>query len=86
MQDASGNLYYEDDPLIRIKPGMKYIVNVGSVGQPRDNDWRAAYCIYDTEKKCVQLKRVKYNAQGAMRKILDSGLPHFLGERLLTGN
>src|SRR5437763_10215590 len=44
---------------LRIDPGRKYFINAGSTGQPRDGDWRAAYCIYDSEKSIVELHRVK---------------------------
>ncbi len=70
---------------ISIKRGDKYIINVGSVGQPRDGNPKAAYCIYDTEDKSVQIKRIEYDAQSTRNKIIDSGLPASLGERLLEG-
>jgi predicted phosphodiesterase len=68
-----------------IKAGNKYIVNVGSTGQPRDRNIKAAYCIYDTEKKEVHIKRVSYDTGAARKKIIDAGLPKFLGDRLLAG-
>ena len=48
---------------LTIEPGKKYFINVGSVGQPRDGDWRAAYCIYDTERNVVEQRRVKYDCR-----------------------
>ncbi len=68
-----------------LKPGLKYFINAGSIGQPRDGDWRAAYCIYDTEKQTVEARRVKYNLATAQKKILKAGLPHFLADRLAFG-
>jgi len=62
------------------------LINVGSVGQPRDGDPRAAYCIYDVEEKTVQVKRVEYNIGNAMNNILDTGLPEVLAYRLLEGS
>lgn len=66
-------------------PGNKYIVNVGSVGQPRDGDPYAALCIYDSSTREVMIKRVAYDAQKPRNKIIDAGLPPFLGDRLLNG-
>jgi predicted phosphodiesterase len=85
IQDKDSRLDYSTEPVLSIKEGSKYIVNVGSVGQPRDGDPQAAYGIYDTDKKEVSIKRVNYDIQVARRKIIDNGLPRFLGERLLMG-
>ena len=63
----------------------RYIVNVGSVGQPRDGDPRAAYCVYDTEMKQIEIKRVPYDLESAQRKIRKAGLPDLLAERLEFG-
>jgi len=68
-----------------IEDGNRYIINVGSVGQPRDLDARAAYVIYDTDKDMVQIKRAEYNVETARKKIIEAGLPRFLGDRLLLG-
>ena len=65
--------------------GCRYIVNVGSVGQPRDRDPRSAYCVYDDEKRSVEIKRVPYDLESAQRKIRDAGLPEMLAERLAYG-
>jgi putative phosphoesterase len=70
---------------IAITPDKKYIVNVGSVGQPRDRDNRATYCVFDTEKQEVYLKRVNYDIQAAQEKIIHTGLPSILAERLASG-
>jgi predicted phosphodiesterase len=68
-----------------IEPQKKYFINSGSVGQPRDGDWRAAYCIYDVEKNCVEQRRVPYDLAAAQRKIIAAGLPGLLAERLELG-
>ena len=68
-----------------IEPGKKYFINTGSVGQPRDGDPRAAYCIYDTEKGVVEQRRLKYDMPKAQRKIIQAGLPRLLAERLELG-
>lgn len=70
---------------LRIDSGKKYFVNVGSVGQPRDGDWHAAYCIYHIESNMVEQRRVKYDLQTAQKKIIDAGLPRMLADRLGVG-
>ena len=70
---------------LTIEPAKKYLINTGSVGQPRDGDWRAAYCIYDTEKNSVEQRRLKYDVATAQRKIIEAGLPRMLADRLELG-
>ncbi|MDF1814915.1 MAG: metallophosphoesterase family protein [Verrucomicrobiales bacterium] len=65
--------------------GKKYFINVGSVGQPRDGDWRASYAVYDVETKEVRIRRLEYDIQTAQKKILDAGLPEMLAHRLALG-
>ncbi|MCM8797575.1 MAG: metallophosphatase family protein [Candidatus Omnitrophica bacterium] len=68
-----------------IEPGSSYIVNIGSVGQPRDSNPQAAYCIYDTAENEICIKRVSYDIEKARQKIIAAGLPVLLGDRLLVG-
>jgi diadenosine tetraphosphatase ApaH/serine/threonine PP2A family protein phosphatase len=70
---------------LTIEEGKKYFINVGSVGQPRDGDWRAAYCIYHLDKSVVEQRRVKYDVGIAQKKIIQAGLPRMLAERLELG-
>ena len=70
---------------VRIEPAKKYFINVGSVGQPRDGNWRAAYCVYDVEINLVQRLRVKYDLAAVQKKIIEAGLPQPLAERLAMG-
>ncbi len=86
VKDKQGKTHYEDVPKISIEPGNKYVINVGSVGQPRDSVPEAAYCVWDTEKLEVEIKRTPYDVFIARQKIIDKGLPEFLGNRLLIGN
>ena len=72
------------DQLI-IEGTKKYFINVGSVGQPRDGDWRAAYCIYHIENNLVEQRRVKYDLATAQKKIIQAGLPRLLADRLELG-
>ena len=66
--------------------GMKLLVNAGSVGQPRDGDPKAAYCIFDSESGRASIKRVEYDIRTAMDKILAAGLPKYLAMRLTEGS
>lgn len=63
----------------------KRIVNAGSVGQPRDGDPRASFVIYDDSTGDVSIVRVEYDIEKARKKIIDAGLPEFLGDRLRGG-
>lgn len=71
--------------LTDVKKGKKYLVNVGSVGQPRDGDPRASYCIYDTGNASLRIKRISYDVKKAQKKILETGLPPYLAQRLGDG-
>ena len=76
--------YLSPGPLTLSKE-EKYIINVGSVGQPRDGNYRACYVVYDSESNKLEFKRVEYDIQTAQRKIIKAGLPKMLAERLLLG-
>jgi predicted phosphodiesterase len=69
----------------KIEPGRKYFINVGSVGQPRDGNPRAAYVLYDVDEGSVELRRLDYDISGAQAKIMGAGLPPRLAERLALG-
>lgn len=70
---------------LAIEEGKRYFINSGSVGQPRDGDWRAAYCIYDSEQRLVEQRRLPYDLQSAQKKIIQAGLPRLLADRLDVG-
>ena len=70
---------------LQLERGAQYMINVGSVGQPRDGDWRAGYVIYQPETMEVELRRIPYDIESAQRKIIDAGLPADLAERLALG-
>ncbi|HKS35841.1 MAG TPA: metallophosphoesterase family protein [Verrucomicrobiae bacterium] len=69
----------------KIEPGRKYFVNVGSVGQPRDGNPKAAYVVYDMDEGSVELRRLEYDIPTAQAKIMAAGLPPRLAERLALG-
>lgn len=64
---------------------LRVLMNVGSVGQPRDEDPRATYAIYDTETEVAAIRRVQYDIAGVQRKIRQAGLPEMLANRLALG-
>ena len=80
-QDLSGGSWDR----LAIEDGVCYIVNPGSVGQPRDGDARASFALVDTEAKTFELVRVPYDIESCQRKILAAGLPEFLAARLGDG-
>ncbi|MBI2496136.1 MAG: metallophosphoesterase family protein, partial [Candidatus Omnitrophica bacterium] len=65
--------------------GLRYLVNPGSVGQPRDGDPRAGFAVIDTERRMLRVHRVRYDVETAARKIRQAGLPEFLADRLAIG-
>lgn len=69
----------------KTEPGKKYFVNVGAVGQPRDNNPKAAYVLYDTVDGTIEIRRLDYDIAAAQKKILAAGLPERLAERLAYG-
>lgn len=70
---------------LKVMNGRKYFVNVGSVGQPRDGDPRAAYVIYDMINNQIELRRIPYDFTVTQKKILENGLPERLASRLAIG-
>jgi diadenosine tetraphosphatase ApaH/serine/threonine PP2A family protein phosphatase len=75
----------ETETRITLEPGRRYLVNPGSVGQPRDGDPRACYAVYDSETREVTWRRVAYSIEAAQQKIVDAGLPEGLARRLALG-
>jgi len=68
-----------------LRKGYKYIVSVGSVGQPRDYDNRACFVVYDTDPRTVEFVRVPYDIEGSAQKIFDAELALNFGRRLFLG-
>jgi predicted phosphodiesterase len=69
----------------KVDPSKKYFINVGAVGQPRDNNPKSAYVIYDMTAQTIELRRLEYDIASAQAKILAAGLPERLAERLAYG-
>lgn len=70
---------------VAVEGGSKYFINIGSVGQPRDGDWRACYAIYDIASHHIVFRRLEYDIAATQNKILEAGLPEMLAERLADG-
>jgi diadenosine tetraphosphatase ApaH/serine/threonine PP2A family protein phosphatase len=70
---------------IQISSDNSYILNVGSVGQPRDGDWRPSFAILDTAARTFELRRTEYDVDLASEKILRLGFPETLSQRLFLG-
>lgn len=75
----------EEETVYELLEDGLFLLNPGSVGQPRDGDPRAAYALWDTEQRTIAFRRVEYDIERAQRKILESGLPERLAIRLAFG-
>lgn len=74
-----------DPDTVVLLPGVRYLVNPGSVGQPRDGDPRAGFATYDSDTRTLQLRRAAYPVDAAQRRIIAAGLPASLANRLAIG-
>lgn len=70
---------------LQLKSSTRYMINPGSVGQPRDGDWRAAFALFDTEAQVVHFHRAPYNLKAAQDRIFAANLPSRLATRLAAG-
>ena len=75
----------EGEQRLRIDRGMQYLINPGSVGQPRDGDPRAAFAVFEPDAALVVLYRTPYPVERAQQKIVEAGLPQTLARRLALG-
>ena len=77
----------DGDPSLEIalQDGLRYVINPGSVGQPRDGDARAAFALYTPGTLTLELRRVPYSVDAAQRRIIVAGLPASLANRLAVG-
>ena len=82
---SSGRAHEPGVEAIDLEAGRRFLINVGSVGQPRDGDPRAAYALWDLAGRRVTIERVPYDLPTARGKILRAGLPRFLADRLPIG-
>ncbi|MFW6157866.1 MAG: metallophosphoesterase family protein [Planctomycetota bacterium] len=82
---AQDSVTYTQSTELELRHVTKAIINVGSVGQPRDDDPRACYCTYDSDAQTAELHRVEYDIESAQAKIRKAGLPEILASRLAIG-
>lgn len=80
-----GRLEVAEDEVVEMRNEERALVNVGSVGQPRDGDWRASYGLWDAAARRVIARRVEYDLDTAAQKIVKAGLPEILAKRLRLG-
>ncbi len=85
VKDPGGDVALKPLNRLRLQEGYRYLINVGSVGQPRDGNPDASYLVFDSESAMCDLHRVSYDLQTAKKKILQAGLPPVLAERLSYG-
>ena len=81
----TGEIRPDDGMVYELDPDDRYIINPGSVGQPRDLDPRAACCVYDPEQGTVTFYRCAYDVGAEVEDFSKAGLPEFLGRRLIEG-
>ena len=82
IAQAWGNI---QSGVVELEQNSRYLINPGSVGQPRDLDPRAAYAILDTESRTLTLRRVNYDVEAAAAKISNTGLPTSFATALRKG-
>ncbi len=83
--DDEGEALAYREPMMTLNPDKKYIVNVGSIGQPRDANPKACWAVYDSEIGRIEYRRVEYNINETQRKMHGHGLPRYLINRLAEG-
>ncbi|MFC1806730.1 metallophosphoesterase family protein, partial [Planctomycetota bacterium] len=82
-EESGDEIWFSQDGEIPLGEFSKSIINIGSVGQPRDDNPQAAYALYDSDAKVVTIRRIPYDIETAKRKIIDAGLPEVLAARLM---
>jgi predicted phosphodiesterase len=82
---VEGTFLTGDDNEIKVEKGVRYLINPGSIGQPRDRNPMAACAIYDSNTKKIKFYRFPYDIEKAQKRIIGAGLPPALAERLAVG-
>jgi len=85
VEDAGQIICYMGQGRLQVEAGRRYAINVGSVGQPRDGDYRACYVTYDVSTGMIEWRRVGYDAQTTVTEMISLGMPESSANRLLTG-
>ena len=84
---AEGLRVLTSGPIFRFKlqEGVRYLINPGSVGQPRDGSPLTSFAMYDSEKRLLSIHRLEYPVRSTQDKIVEAGLPRPLADRLALG-
>lgn len=85
LVEMNGRCWVDTSAEVKIENNKRYIINIGSVGQPRDSNPKSCYGVFDTEKMTFQLKRTFYNIEITQEKMRRVGLPDYLIDRLTYG-
>ena len=79
------NVSFNMELEVAVDPAVKTMINVGAIGQPRDENPDAVCVVYDSDEMLIRITRVKYDVEKAAKKIVQAGLPEILAERLKYG-
>jgi diadenosine tetraphosphatase ApaH/serine/threonine PP2A family protein phosphatase len=82
---GGGRVRSLEPDVVQLQPGTKYLISVGSAGQPRDGDPRACFAVLDDEARTVTFVRVEYDIKKTATHILSAGLPSHFAQRLFAG-
>lgn len=85
VQKETRDCWVHPYPILTFREGWKYIINVGSVGQPRDGNPTASYALFDLANSTVEIKRIKYDIGLTQKKMRECSLPDYLIDRLELG-
>jgi len=85
LHPAYSSIGQSETSEFQLETGANYMINPGSVGQPRDGDWRAAFSVFDSDQRLVTFCRVPYDVRAAQDRILAANLPQRLATRLAAG-
>lgn len=85
LESGTGDVVATFAQTVDLGKSVRALVNVGSVGQPRDEDPRASFVLFDDVKRILEIRRVEYDVESASQQIRDAGLPALLADRLWHG-
>lgn len=83
--ENNGLYYYQENTRFVLPDEGRYLINPGSIGQPRDGDPRGSFCVYNDTDRSVEFYRFQYPIEQTVRKMLSAGIPHELADRLHCG-
>ena len=83
--DCKGKFYYHENKQMKLDKEKKYLINPGSIGQPRDNDKRGSFCVWDDKDHLLNFYRFEYNIKETVEKMEQKNFPRELASRLFYG-